>query len=77
MCLSSPLFLSFPLWSPSLVEFQVVHPEALGSFVAQASAFATAGVVVLVHGAAVANLVFLPAGAAVIELKQYAGFPHS
>jgi capsular polysaccharide biosynthesis protein len=48
----------------------VVHLEDLGSFEAQAIAFATAGVVVLVHGAAIANLIFAPAGAAVIELKQ-------
>ena len=48
----------------------MVHLEDLGSFEAQATAFATAGVVVLAHGAGMANLNFAPAGAAVIELKQ-------
>lgn len=40
------------------------------SFREQAELFATSSVVVSVHGAALANLIFLPSGAAVVELKQ-------
>ena len=48
----------------------MAHLEDLRSFEAQATAFATAGVIVLAHGAGMANVIFAPAGAAVIELKQ-------
>ena len=37
----------------------------------KAKLFSQAGIVVLVQGAAMANIVFMPEGASVIELKQY------
>jgi len=44
----------------------------VASSMSQARLFAEAGVVVMVHGAAMANLAFLSEGAAVVELKQVA-----
>ena len=52
------------------IDVEVVRPELL-TFEDEAKLLADAGVVVFVHGAFQANLVFLPEGAAVVELKQY------
>ena len=56
------------------IKVRVAHLEDMTSFSEQAILFAGAGVAVAVHGAAVANFVFMPPGAAVIELKQFGEF---
>ena len=52
------------------IPVRLVHPEEL-TFQQQVEIFSTTSLLVAVQGAGLTNMIFMPEGAAVIELKQY------